>query len=66
LKWYDGGGENESHQKEDFDVEVFFPLRMLTSTLFEETFGAFLFLPFFLFFQYVFSLFFLCSISWGF
>jgi hypothetical protein len=24
LKWYDGGRERESHQKEDFEVEVFF------------------------------------------
>jgi hypothetical protein len=24
LKWYDGGEKMESHQKEDFDVELFF------------------------------------------
>jgi hypothetical protein len=43
-------------------LKYFSPLRILTSPLFEETVGAFLFLPLlffiFLFFQYVFSLFF--------
>jgi hypothetical protein len=34
----------ESHQKEDFEVEVFSPLRILTSPLFEETLGVFIFL----------------------
>jgi hypothetical protein len=45
-------------------LKCFSPLRILTSSLFEETFVAFLFLPFFLFlfflfffFQYFFSLF---------
>jgi hypothetical protein len=46
------GERIESHQKEYFEVEVFSTLRILTSPLFEETLGAFLFLPpfFFLFF----------------
>jgi hypothetical protein len=60
------GEKMESHQKEDFEVEVFSPLKILTPPLFEETLGVFLFLPllFFLFFN-TFSLFFLCSVSWG-
>jgi hypothetical protein len=29
LKWYDGGGEN--HIKRIFEVDVFFPLKILTS-----------------------------------
>jgi hypothetical protein len=33
-----------------FEVEVFFPIKILTSPLFEETLEAFLFLPFSLFF----------------
>jgi hypothetical protein len=51
----------ESHQKEDFEVEVFSPLRILTSPLFEETLGVFLFLHLlfsFFFFLNTFSLFF--------
>jgi hypothetical protein len=44
------GEKMESHQKEDFEVEVFCPLRILTSPLFEETLRAFLFLPLFLLF----------------
>jgi hypothetical protein len=43
LKWYDGGGENEITSKRIFDVEVFFPLKILTFPLFEETLGAFFF-----------------------
>jgi hypothetical protein len=53
--------------KKIFEVEVFFSLRILTSPLFEETLGAFLFLTFsfFLSFHFFnnFSLFFLCSVS---
>jgi hypothetical protein len=44
LKWYDGGGENEITSKKIFEVEVSSLLKMLTSPLFEETFGTFLFL----------------------
>jgi hypothetical protein len=73
LKWYDGGGKWNHIKKKILKLKCFSPLRILTSPLFEETLGAFLFLPFFsfsLFFQYVFSLslfpFFLCSVSWGF
>jgi hypothetical protein len=61
LKWYDEGGEN--HIKRRFlKLKCFSPLRILISPLFEETFGAFLFLPFFFFlffsfFQYFFSFF---------
>jgi hypothetical protein len=52
------GEKMESHQKEDFEVEVFSPLKILTPPLFEETLGVFLFLPLlFFFFQYIFSLF---------
>jgi hypothetical protein len=50
LKWYDEGGEN--HIKKIFDVEVFSPLRILTSPLFEEPLRVFLFLPFFLFLSF--------------
>jgi hypothetical protein len=56
------GEKMESHQKEDFEVEVFCPLRILTSPLFEETLRAFLFLPLFFTFSpffNTFSLFFL-------
>jgi hypothetical protein len=49
LKWYDGGGENRITSKMIFEVEGFFPLKILTSPLFEETHGVFLFLPLFLF-----------------
>jgi hypothetical protein len=45
----------ESHQKRIFfKLKCFSPLRILTSPLFEETLGAFHFLP-------LFSFFFLCS-----
>jgi hypothetical protein len=62
----------ESHQKEDFELKCLSPLRILTSPLFEETLGAFLFLPllfFFLSFFNMFSLFFsffLCPSLGGF
>jgi hypothetical protein len=61
LKWYDEGGEN---QKRFLKLNCFSPLKILSSPLFEETLGAFIFLPlfffssFFSFFQYFFSLFF--------
>jgi hypothetical protein len=54
LKWYDGGGENGITSKRIFlKLKCFSPLRILTSPLFEETLGTFLFLPlfFFLFFN---------------
>jgi hypothetical protein len=54
----------EPHQKEYLKLKYFFPLRILTSPLFEETLEAFHFLPLFLcfllffsFFQHFFSLF---------
>jgi hypothetical protein len=51
--------------KKDFDVAMFFSSQNIDFPfLFEETFGAFLFLSFLsLFFQYFFSLFFLCFVS---
>jgi hypothetical protein len=65
LKWYDEGGGN--HIKKRFlKLKCFSPLRILTSPLFEETLGAFLFLFlsfFFLLFQYFFSLSFFCAAS---
>jgi hypothetical protein len=59
-----------NHIKKDiFEVEVFSPLRILTSPLFKETLGAFLFLPLFsFFFSIIFSLFFFYAPSpeeWG-
>jgi hypothetical protein len=36
------GGENGITSKRIFEVEVSSPLKMLTSPLFKETFGAFL------------------------
>jgi hypothetical protein len=52
LKWYDGGEENGITSKRIFEVEVFFSSQNIDFPLFEETLGAFLFLPFFLsFFQ---------------
>jgi hypothetical protein len=60
LKWYDEGGEN--HIKRFLKLKCFSPLRILTSSLFFETLGAFLFLflsfSFFSLFQYFLSLFF--------
>jgi hypothetical protein len=61
LKWYDGGGENGITTKRNFEVEIFSPLKILTSPLFEETLGAFFF---FLFFLFLF-LFFVFSVSRG-
>jgi hypothetical protein len=59
LKWYDSGGENGITSKKIFlKLKCFSLLRILTSPLFEETLGAFLFLPLFLFF-FLFSIFFL-------
>jgi hypothetical protein len=55
LKWYDGGGENGITSKRIFfKLKYFSPLRILTSPLFKETLGAFLFLP---------LLFFFCALS---
>jgi hypothetical protein len=58
LKWSDEGGEN--HIKRRFlKLKCFSPLRILTSPLFEETLGAFLFFLFsFFFFSIVFLSFF--------
>jgi hypothetical protein len=58
LKWYDRGEKMESHRKQFLKLKCFSPLKILTSPLFEETLGAFLFL-----FSFFFSLF--CSVSWG-
>jgi hypothetical protein len=58
LKWYDGGAENEITTKKIFlKLKCFSPLRILTSPLFKETLGAFLFIP--LFFLSFFSIIFL-------
>jgi hypothetical protein len=64
LKWYDEGGEN--HIKRRFlKLMCFSPLRILTSPLFEETLGAFLFHP--LFSSILFSLFSMLRLlrTWG-
>jgi hypothetical protein len=56
-------------KKKILKLKCFSPLRILTSPLFEETLGSFLFLPFFsfsLFFQYVLSLFFYAPSLGGF
>jgi hypothetical protein len=45
LKWYDGRRENEITSKRIFEVEVFFPHKILTSPLFEETLRVFFFAP---------------------
>jgi hypothetical protein len=60
------GEKMESHQKEDFELEVFFPLKILTSPLFEETLGALFFLPLFFLFpflQYIFTFFYAPSLG---
>jgi hypothetical protein len=44
----------ESHQKGFLKLNCFSPLKILTSPLFEETLGAFLFLPLFFFFFSIF------------
>jgi hypothetical protein len=49
-----GGVKMESHRKGFLKLKCFSPLKILTSLLFEETLGAFLFLPLFFFF---------CSVS---
>jgi hypothetical protein len=60
LKCYDGGGENEiTSKKKILKLKCFSPLSILTSPLFEETHGAFLFLP-------LFSLFSICFLSFFF
>jgi hypothetical protein len=41
LKWYDGGEKMRSHRKGILSLKCLYPLKMLTSPLFEETFGAF-------------------------
>jgi hypothetical protein len=48
----------ESHQKGFFRLKCFFPLKILTSALLEETLGAFLSLPLFFSFFLFLSLFF--------
>jgi hypothetical protein len=52
------GEQMESHQKGFLKLKCFSPLNILTSPLFEETLGAFLFLSFFNTFSF-------CSVSWG-
>jgi hypothetical protein len=48
LKWYDGGGENRITSKRIFlKLKCFSLLKILTTPLFEETLGVFLFLPLF-------------------
>jgi hypothetical protein len=48
-------------------LKCFAPLRILTTPLFEETLGAFLFHPLFsILICFVFFSFFLCFVSWGF
>jgi hypothetical protein len=44
LEWYDRGGENGITLKRILKLKHLSPLKMLTSPLFQETFGAFLFL----------------------
>jgi hypothetical protein len=53
------GEKIRSHQKGFLKLKCLSPLKMLTSPLFEETYGAFLFFFFFFFFSLVFS-----SVSW--
>jgi hypothetical protein len=48
------GEKMESHQKGFLKLNCFSPLKILTSPLFEETLGAFLFLPLFFFFFSIF------------
>jgi ABC-type Fe3+-siderophore transport system permease subunit len=51
LKWCDGRGENGITSKRIFlKLKSFSPPTILTCPLFEETLGAFLFLPLFSFF----------------
>jgi hypothetical protein len=47
LKWYDRGGEDGITSKRIFEVEVSFSSQNINFPFFEETFGSFLFLPFF-------------------
>jgi hypothetical protein len=59
----------KSHQKKRFlKLKYFSPLRILTSPLFEESFGAFIFLPFSLFSILFLSLFSMLRLlmTWGF
>jgi hypothetical protein len=54
LKWNDGGGENRITSKRIFEVQVFFPLKVLTSPFIWRDSWSFSF-----------SLFYMCSICWG-
>jgi hypothetical protein len=63
LKWYDGGGENEIISKMIFEVEVLFSSQNIDFPLFEETLGAFLFLPLFSFFFLFLSFFYAPSLE---
>jgi hypothetical protein len=69
LNWYDGGGENGITSKRRFGSWSVFLLLEYRLPLYLkrllELFFFFLFFFLFFFFQYI-SLFFLCSISWGF
>jgi hypothetical protein len=60
------GEKMESHKKKILKLKYFSPLRILTSPLFEETLGAFLFLPHFFFFSIHFLSFFYAPSLWGF
>jgi hypothetical protein len=56
-------GKKMGSYKKDFEVAMFSTSQNIDFPfLFEETLGAFLFLSFSLFFQYFFSLSFLCSV----
>jgi hypothetical protein len=59
MVWWKGRKWNHL-KKKILKLKRFSPLRILTSSLFEETLGAFLFLPLFFFFSFLnmFSLFF--------
>jgi hypothetical protein len=54
LKWYDGGWENGITLKRIFEVEVFFSSQNIDFPVFEETLGAFLFVPVFSFLSLLF------------
>jgi hypothetical protein len=65
LKWYDGGGENGITSKRIFlKLKCFSPIRILTSPLFEQTFGTFLVFSLFSFVSIIFlSLFYAPSLE---
>jgi hypothetical protein len=57
LKWYDGGGENGTTKKKEFEVKMFFSSKDFHPYTHVRLFEVFFSMPLFLFFQLSISLF---------